>query len=311
MLKIPSKKENNLDFDDSNQIFERLKEINKSIELDNMKEELTSIKPIGIKKTNKDNLKIITLMIPCYNEEKGLPEVINNIPHKRLEDLGYEVDVLVINNNSKDNTEQVGKSLGARVVNELRQGKGRAIKTGFNNIHPQAKYVLMLDGDGTYKPHEIPRMIEPLESNFCDVVIGSRLEGKMNGKSMQFSHRVANWFFTFITRRFYLTNVTDTCTGYFAWTRHAVDVLNGYITSKGFAIEAEMITKMARLGLKTYSVPITYDPRHGDSKLVPIVDGIKITRMLFKNINWKPNYRQLIRRLNRLQEERRTLYGGK
>lgn len=236
------------------------------------------------------NYKVITLIIPCHNEEAGLPRVISEIPFSKLNQLGYVLDVLVINNNSTDHTEQVARTLGARVINEQRQGKGRAIKTAFLNLHPRAEYVVMLDGDATYKAHEIPRLIEPLENNFCDVIIGSRLEGKMNGKSMQMSHRLANWFFTFMVRRFYFANVTDTCTGFFAWKRSVIEGLNGHIKSKGFAIEAEMITKMARMGYRIFSVPITYDKRadQSKSKLVPIADGIKITKMLLRNMNWRP-----------------------
>ncbi|MBR9705437.1 glycosyltransferase family 2 protein [Candidatus Pacearchaeota archaeon] len=233
--------------------------------------------------------KVISIIIPCHNEEEGVASVINEIPKKRLKFLGYTVDVLVIDNNSSDNTAEVAKGLGARVIKELRQGKGRAIKTAFLNIHKDAEFIIMLDGDDTYKAHEIPRLIEPLESGFCDVIIGSRLEGKMNGKSMQFSHRLANWFFTFMVRHFYFANVTDTCTGFFAWKRHVITSLNGHIKSKGFAIEAEMITKMARMGHCIYSVPITYDKRAGDSKLAPLGDGLKITKMLIKNMKWKPN----------------------
>jgi dolichol-phosphate hexosyltransferase len=232
--------------------------------------------------------KKITLMVPCYNEEKGIPNVIKDVPVKKLKEMGYKIEVLVINNNSTDKTAEVAKKLGARVVDEPRPGKGNAIKTGFKSIAKDVDFALMVDGDNTYKPHEMLRLIEPLESGFSDVIIGSRLEGNMKGKAMSFSHRLANWFFTFITRFFYGANVTDTCTGYFAWTRKAIDVLNGHIKAEGFAIEAEMITKMAKLGLRIHSVPITYDPRHGESKLAPISDGLKITWMLLKNIKWKP-----------------------
>jgi len=232
-------------------------------------------------------MKKITLMVPCYNEEKGIVEVMKDVPYEKMKKLGYKIEVLVIDNNSKDNTAKVAKKLGARVVFEPKPGKGNAIKKGFQSISRDTDYVVMVDGDDTYKPYEMNRLIEPLESGFSDVIIGSRLEGNMKGRAMSFSHRLANWFFTFITRRFYGANVTDTCTGYFAWTKHAVTTLNSHIQSKGFAIEAEMITKMARLGLRIHSVPITYDPRHGESKLAPISDGLKITGMLFRNINWK------------------------
>jgi len=235
-------------------------------------------------------LKKITVVIPCYNEEKGIGKVIKDIPKKKLKKLGYKTEVLVIDNNSSDKTANIARNNGTRVITEEKQGKGNAIRAGFRNVSKDTDFVVMLDGDNTYKSYEIPRLIEPLDSGFCDVIIGSRLEGKMNGRSMSFSHKAANWFFTFIVRHFYQANVTDTCTGYFAWKAKTIRKLNGYIKSEGFAIEAEMITKLARLGHKIYSVPITYDPRHGksNSHLSPIKDGFKITWMLIKNMAWKP-----------------------
>jgi dolichol-phosphate hexosyltransferase len=239
-------------------------------------------------------MKKITLLVPCYNEEKSIGKVIDSVPKSKLKKAGYAIEILVIDNNCTDKTAEIAKKKGARVVEEKMKGKGNAIKRGFKSISKDTDYVVMVDGDNTYNPEEMLRLIEPLDSGFCDVVIGSRLEGKMNGHALSVSHRLANWFFTFITRKFYANaNVTDTCTGYFAWTKRAINVLNGYIKSGGFAIEAEMITKMSRLGLHIYSVPITYSPRHEDTKsnLNPIGDGLKITQMLLKNINWKPEVR--------------------
>jgi len=234
--------------------------------------------------------KKITLMIPCYNEEASIASVIDGIPLEKLKSQGFKIEVLVIDNNSKDKTAEIARSKGARVISELNQGKGNAIRTGFNNIPKDVDYVVMLDGDNTYKPAEILRLIEPLESGFADVIVGSRLEGQMTTHAMSRSHRLANWLFTFLTRFIYGANVTDTCTGYFAWTRKSIDILNGNIESKGFAIEAEMISKMARLKLRVFSVPITYAPRVGEthSKLSPFKDALKIIWMLIKNRRWKP-----------------------
>jgi len=234
------------------------------------------------------NIKKITVLIPCYNEEKGLGKVIDGVPLKKLAYLNYKAEIIVINNNSSDHTLKVAQEKGVKIVSEKKQGKGYAVKTGFKNISNDTDYVVMLDGDNTYKSEEILRLIEPLENGFCDVILGSRLEGKINDCSFSFSHRLANWFFTFFIRRFYLVNTTDTCTGYFAWKKKVIDELALHIKSSGFAIEVEMITKMAKLGYKIYSVPITYDKREGHSKLSPILDGIKITWMLFKNLTWKP-----------------------
>ena len=233
-------------------------------------------------------MKKITVLIPCYNEEKGIGKVIDDIPIGKLKYLGYQTEVIVINNNSNDSTTNIAKEKGAKVISEKKQGKGNALRTGFRNVSADTDYVVMLDGDNTYKSKEIPRLIEPLENDFCDTVVGSRLEGKLNGTSLSFSHRLANWFFTFFVRRFYSVNTTDTCTGYFAWKKKVIDELILYTKSDGFAIEAEMITKMAKLKYKIFSVPITYDMREGYSKLSPYLDGIKIVWMLFKNLTWKP-----------------------
>ena len=245
-----------------------------------------------LNKTNESNKKFkkITLMIPCYNEEASIGQLIDDIPVEKINKAGYKIEVLVIDNNSKDKTAEIARSKGARVVTAPLQGKGNAIKTGFSSIPKDVDYVVMVDGDDTYKTAEILRVIEPLESGFCDVVVGSRLEGKMTTHAMSRSHRLANWLFTFLTRFLYGANVTDTCTGYFAWTKNAITVLNGHIKSKGFAIEAEMISKMSRLKLRVYSVPITYAPRHSEnpSKLSPFKDALKIIWMLIKNKRWKP-----------------------
>jgi dolichol-phosphate hexosyltransferase len=235
--------------------------------------------------------KKITVLIPCYNEEKGIGKVIEDVPVNKLLQLGYRTEIVVINNNSSDNTLKIAMQKGARIVTEKKQGKGNAIRTGFKSISEDTDFVIMLDGDNTYKSNEIPRLIEPLENGFCDVVLGSRLGGKLNKDALSFSHRLANWMFTFIARRFYLVNITDTCTGYFAWKKKVVDDLIPNIESDGFAIEAEMITKVAKLGYNIYSVPITYDQREGSSKLSPYLDGLKILSMLIKNIAWKPSHR--------------------
>ena len=231
-------------------------------------------------------MQTVTVMIPCFNEEKGIGNVIDNIPIKKLKRYGLSVDILVVDNNSTDDTAKIAMSKGARVVFEKRQGKGYAIRTGFRNISPKADYVVMLDGDDTYKGQEMLRLLEPLESGFCDVVVGSRLSGKMNNGSMTFFNRLGNWMFTFLVRVFYAENVTDVCTGFFAWKRGVTDELVRHLNSEGFAVEMEMISKMSRLGYSIYSVPITYDNRVSDSKLRPFRDGMRIFSMGLRNLLW-------------------------
>jgi glycosyltransferase involved in cell wall biosynthesis len=233
-------------------------------------------------------MKKLTVLIPCYNEEKGIGAVIDNIPFETLLKLGISTEVLVIDNNSKDHTAQVARSKGARVVHEKNQGKGNALRTGFRSISDDTDFVVMLDGDNTYKSSEIVRMIEPLNSGFCDVVIGSRLGGRMHSGTMTKFNRLGNWLFTFLVRYFYHGNITDVCTGYFAWKREVVQELVLHLNSSGYSIEMEMVTKMAKLGYSIYSVPITYDYRAGESALSPFRDGIKIINTWRTNLFWKP-----------------------
>ena len=233
-------------------------------------------------------MKKLTVMIPCYNEEKGVTKVIKNIPRKQLNALGYEVEVLVIDNNSKDKTSEVAKKAGARVFFEAKQGKGHAIRLGVKSVSKDTDIVVMLDGDDTYKAQEMLRMIEPLNSDFCDVVLGSRLGGKIQEGSMTKFNRMGNWMFSFMVRTAYHGNVTDVCTGYFAWKKDVLKKLAKHLESNGFSIEMEMITKMAKMGFEIYSVPITYEDRAGQSALHPVKDGSRILHAWMRNLNWKP-----------------------
>lgn len=230
----------------------------------------------------------VSIVIPCYNEEEGIVATLKSIPITKLKAIGYEVEVLVIDNASTDNTAEVASKHGARVIDEPKKGKGNAIQTGFYSIDDDTDFVVMLDGDDTYKSHEILRLIEPLSSGFCDVVIGSRLGGKIKPGSMTMLNRLGNWGFSFLVRAFYKVNVTDVLTGYFAWKRQVIYDLRPHLESEGFAIEMEMITRMARLGYGIYSVPISYHPRSGVSSLHPIRDGFRILRMFLKNLWWAP-----------------------
>lgn len=232
--------------------------------------------------------KKIAVIIPCHNEEKGIGKVIDAVPVERLKRAGYLTDIIVIDNNSTDRTRAVALKRNVKVIEEERRGKGFAIRTGLRALKPYTDYVVMLDGDNTYNPREIPRLIEPLATNFCDVVVGSRLSGKIKKGSLKLSNRIGNWAFTFIVRQFYRANVTDVLSGFFAWKHKAVEDLLPHLKSNGFEIEMEMITKMVKLKHDVYSVPISYEIREGESKIDSYVDGVKIFATFLRNLNWTP-----------------------
>lgn len=239
-------------------------------------------------------MKKITVLIPCYNEEAGIGSVIDNIPIDLLRRRGFKTNIVVIDNNCKDKTVEIAASKkGVKVIAEHSQGKGSALITGFKYVCNDSDYIVVIDGDDTYKPQEILRLIEPLESGFCDVIAGSRIGGKTVRGSFAFSHRFINWAFAFIVRQFYQANITDALTGFIAIRSDVVQTLIPNLHSTNFTIEMEMITKMKKLGFTIYSVPITYDRRMGKSKLNSYSDGFKILCMFIGNLRWSPVKKQL------------------
>jgi dolichol-phosphate mannosyltransferase len=197
---------------------------------------------------------------------------------------GYALEVLVVDNGSTDRTCEVAAAAGARVIREPRRGKGYAVRTAFDNLSEDTDLVIMLDGDNTYRADEAMRLLEPITSGFCSVVVGSRLGGRIVTGSMPPVNRTGNWVYSHLVRYAYRINVTDVLTGYFAWHRDAIAALRPHLTSSGFTIEMEMITKMARLGHQMCSVPISYQPRHGASSLKPLRDGASILGVCARNL---------------------------
>ncbi|MDP4020948.1 MAG: glycosyltransferase family 2 protein [Candidatus Adlerbacteria bacterium] len=232
--------------------------------------------------------KHITVLIPCFNEEQSISAVIQSFPRERLAMYGFEVETIVIDNNSTDNTAHVARAHGAQVIREPKKGKGNAMRRGFEAVGEGTNYVVMLDGDNTYRGEEMLRLIELLDSGFCNVALGSRLGGRTSLGAMTFVSRAGNWLFSHLVRLLYRVNVTDVLTGYFAWKREALERLRPHLQSQGFAIEMEMVTKMAKLGEEIYCVPITYNPRIGRSHLRPFYDGSRILWVLSKNLFWRP-----------------------
>ena len=234
-------------------------------------------------------MKKITVLIPCYNEAEAIATVIHKIPADELKSFGYDVEILVVDNNSKDNTSQIAHQAGARVIFEGKQGKGNAIRAGFYSLSDDTDFVVMLDGDDTYRADEILRLVEPIASGFAQVILGSRIMGNISVGSMRRLNRMGNIIYSWMVRTVYRVPVTDVLTGYYAWSVDAVKELRPHLTSTNFAIEMEMTTKMARLHQRIYSVPISYDARQGDSSLHPIRDGLRILRMFLRNLTWKPS----------------------
>ena len=227
-------------------------------------------------------------MVPCYNEEKGVGHVVKSVPKAKLKKLGYDVDVLVIDNNSSDRTTAVAKKAGARVVFEPKPGKGNALQTGFKNLLKDTAIVAMIDGDDTYNSAELDKIIKPLLDGKSDIVMGSRLNGGLQKGAMTKVNFFGNKMFSLMARQLYDRNVEDLETGFVAWKRPVADTISKYLEEERFGIEPELLAKAKKFNYSIHTVSITYRRRLGDSCLHPLRDGSRVLVALLQHYFWNP-----------------------
>ena len=157
--------------------------------------------------------KEVCIILPALNEAETIGLVIDEIPKERLREIGYGVEVLVVDNNSTDRTGQIAREKGARVIVEPMRGKGRAITTAFKSI--SGDFIFILDADYTYPATYILEMLELLEGGY-DVVLGSRLKGHMAKGAMTKFNLVGNYLLGLLANILCGTRISDLCTGCWA-----------------------------------------------------------------------------------------------
>jgi len=219
--------------------------------------------------------KTVSIIIPTLNEEETIGKVIDEIPRENIERRGYQVEILVVDNNSTDKTREIAAERGAKVIVEPARGKGRAIRTAFKAA--SGDFIFMLDADYTYPATYISKMLEILHGG-SDVVIGSRLRGQIGEGAMSRVNVVGNHLLAFMASILYRTRISDLCTGYWGLTRGVVKKLE--LNATGFELEAEMFVEIAKKGYKIAEVPIYYRRRVSPSKLSSLRDGFRIGRTL-------------------------------
>jgi len=212
----------------------------------------------------------VTVIIPTFNEEKSIAEVI-----RELNQIGYH-NVLVVDGNSKDRTAEIATQYGANVIFQDGKGKGAALRQVFENDYLMGDVVVMMDGDGSMDPKEIPLLIKALALG-ADLVKGSRFLPDGYSEDMTLIRRAGNRFFVSLVNRFWSAGYTDLCYGFGAFRKSALKKLYPHLKSKNFEIETEIFIKTKKLGLKTVEIPsVELRRRHGKSNLRAIPDGLGI-----------------------------------
>ena len=215
----------------------------------------------------------VCILIPTLNEEEAIGDVVGEFIA-----TGFH-KVLVIDGHSTDDTVSIARDARARVVTQRGIGKGQALKEAFGLI--EEDYIVLIDGDGTYLPGEVGRLLDPLRRDEADHVVGNRFANTRSGafrRVNMFGNKLINLLFGFV----YGAPLKDILSGYRAFTRKGIERLD--LSMHGFEIESEMTIESVKKGLRIIEVPITYQPRAAGTKtkLNPFRDGIRIVITIYK-----------------------------
>lgn len=219
--------------------------------------------------------KTLTVFIPALNEEKHIGNVIDEIPLKEIKKMGFDAEILVANGPSTDSTEKIAKGKGANVIS-VPKGKGNSVRKAFEYI--ESDYIIMLDADETYPGAFIVPILKELEKGF-DVVLGSRLGGKIEKGAMSSTNVLGNKILTGFANFLFGSKISDMCTGYWGMNRKAVKGVQ--LSAEGFDIEANLLTECTKKGYRFSEINIEYRKRGDEAKLKAFDDGIKIGKRLF------------------------------
>jgi glycosyltransferase involved in cell wall biosynthesis len=221
-------------------------------------------------------MKKITIVIPALNEEEGIGLVLKEIPFGQLMSMGYETEVLVVDNGSTDRTRHIAKQHGAIVLVQPVRGYGNAYKAGFANA--SGDIIVTGDADYTYPFEDLPGMIDKMEKEELDFISTNRLE-HINPEIMTPSHIFGNRIFTAITKFLFKLPIIDTQSGMWIFRREIWDELD--VRSPGMAFSQELKIEAYLRGFKCAEVPIKYRIRTGVAKLNTLKDGIKVMFRIF------------------------------
>lgn len=212
-------------------------------------------------------MKLLSIIIPVYNEEKTIKQVIERIQEVRLPD-GFDREIIVINDGSSDGTREILEefSKSCSVIHSNNTGKGGAVRKGFALC--RGDYIVVQDADLEQNPGDFESLILPILTGDADVVFGSRFLGAYRPLSLVMNlHYLTNKLFTFVTNTLTGYRSTDVWTGYKMYSRRALDSILPLLTSNGIEFELEVVVLLSKKGFKVFDVPISYMPRwYSDGK---------------------------------------------
>ncbi len=215
--------------------------------------------------------KLLSIIIPVFNEENTIKEII-----KKVKAVNIDKEIIIIDDCSKDNTykilEEFKTDSEIKIFrHEKNLGKGAAIKTAIKYIEGECS--IIQDADLEYNPNEYEKILAPILEGKADVVYGSRFVGSEPHRVLYFWHFIGNKFLTLLSNLFTNLNLTDMETCYKAFKSEVLKSLE--LKENRFGIEPEITAKVAKKNLKIYEVGISYSGRsYKEGKKIRWKDGI-------------------------------------
>ena len=235
-------------------------------------------------------MKLISIVIPAYNEERWLGHLLEKIASVDTRPLGFEKEVLVVNDGSKDRTEEIARGFANRGVQCFtqipNQGKGKAVQRGIREA--KGDFILIQDADMEYDPDDYLPILKALDR--ADVVYGSRTLGQARERfsltpgrhpNQGFGPWLAGVILTFWTLLLYGRWITDTLTAYKLYPAAQLKAMK--LVTSGFETDHEITARLIRAGLRITEVPIQYYPRGvEEGKKIKPRDGVIAVWTLLK-----------------------------
>lgn len=217
----------------------------------------------------------LTILMPALNEAESISQTIKNIPLVKLREVGYDVEILIVDGGSNDKTVEIAKSLGARVI-QSEKGYGRQYRLGFKEA--KGDIVVTADSDNSYPMEEIPTLVEVLEKENLDFISANRFAG-LSKDSMKPLNYFGNKVLTFFTNFLFGLKLKDSQSGMWIFRKNILDKI--ILTSDGMPFSQEIKIEAFKK-LNAREVDSSYKKRVGKVKLRMFEDGWKNLKHLVK-----------------------------